>query len=70
MTRKEEIERLNNLISLIKENATEIRKNLKYISDADLEEESHKVLKLFDEIDVYRQHTDFLRYKAKHPEEF
>lgn len=60
------IAEINRLLSLTKDNLTIIRSKIKNLDNNELEFELREVIRLFEEVDVYRQHIDYLDYIMKH----
>ena len=60
------IEEINRLLTLTKDNLTIIRSKIKNLDNNELEFELKEITRLFDEVDVYRQHIDYLDYIMKH----
>lgn len=61
------IEEINNLLSFTKDNLTIIRSKVKNLNVNELDTELKEITRLFDEVDVYRQHIDYLDYIKNHP---
>ena len=59
------IEDINRLLSITKDNLTIIRRKIKNLDDTELEFEYKEISRLFNEVDVYRQHIDYLDYIMK-----
>lgn len=60
------IAEINRLLTLTKDNLTIIRSKIKNLDINELEFELKEVTRLFEEVDVYRQHIDYLDYIMKH----
>lgn len=60
------IAEINRLLTLTKDNLTIIRSKIKNLDNNELEFELKEITRLFDEVDVYRQHIDYLDYIMKH----
>ena len=60
------IEEINRLLSITKDNLTIIRSKIKNLDNNELEFEYKEIFRLFNEVDVYRQHIDYLDYIMKH----
>lgn len=60
------IAEINRLLSLTKDNLTIIRSKIKNLDNNELEFELKEITRLFEEVDVYRQHIDYLDYIMKH----
>lgn len=58
---------INNLLSFAKDNLTTIRRKVKNLDVNQIDTEYKEILRLFNEIDVYRQHIDYLDYIKNHP---
>lgn len=59
-------EEIYNLISITKDNLTIIRRKLKNMDINELDTEFKDIRRLFEEVDVYRQHIDYLDYIKNH----
>lgn len=59
------IAEINNLLSMTKDNLTIIRSKIKNLDNNELEFELKEINRLFNEVDVYRQHIDYLDYIMK-----
>lgn len=64
-TKKDIMNDFNNCLRMLREDLTIIRKNLKYISDDELLKEYYSFQNGFNELDVFRQHLEYLEFKAK-----
>lgn len=60
------IAEINRLLTLTKDNLTIIRSKIKNLDNNELEFELKEITRLFEEVDVYRQHIDYLDYIMKH----
>lgn len=60
------IAEINRLLTLTKDNLTIIRSKIKNLDSNELEFELKEITRLFEEVDVYRQHIDYLDYIMKH----
>jgi len=67
-TKKEVLNDFNNCLRMLREDLTIIRKNLKYISDDRLQNEYYSFQDGFNQIDVFRQHLEYLEFTAKQKE--
>lgn len=63
-TKKDILMDFNNSLRMLREDLTIIRRNLKYISDNELLKEYYSFQNGFNEIDVFRQHLEYLEYVA------
>ena len=68
-TKKDVLNDFNNCLRMLREDLTIIRKNLKYISDDELLKEYYSFQNGFNEIDVFRQHLEYLEYVAIHKDD-
>ena len=68
-TKKDVLNDFNNCLRMLREDLTIIRKNLKYISDDELLKEYYSFQNGFNEIDVFRQHLEYLEYVATHKDD-
>lgn len=68
-TKKDVLNDFNNCLRMLREDLTIIRKNLKYISDDELLKEYYSFQNGFNELDVFRQHLEYLEYVAKHKDD-
>lgn len=68
-TKKDVLNDFNNCLRMLREDLTIIRKNLKYISDDELINEYYSFQNGFNELDVFRQHLEYLEYVANHKDD-
>ena len=67
-TKKEILDNFNSSLRMLREDLTIIKKNLKYISDDKLQKEYYSFQEGFNQIDVFRQHLEYLEFTAKQKE--
>ena len=68
-TKKQILNDFNNSLRMLREDLTIIKRNLKYISDDELLKEYYSFQNGFNELDVFRQHLEYLHYIATHKDE-